>query len=243
MKASVTEQMARRTVITLTTFAAWASGCFPWPVVAQAASSAPTDAQVSEGAALSPPATQSESSESRPRFGSGPVQGRVIGSGSPSPGRLSVYGIIRPKAEIELRAGTCGVIEKVGFHEGATVRKGQLLVELASPGLAAESVAAEEQFKRTDLEYRRLRAVADQHAELVAAGSLEQAKAALEKSRANLEVKQEQSARTRVLAPWDGVIGASKLQPGQAVTSNTVLASLYDLSAFKVEFPVSEAYI
>jgi len=178
-------------------------------------------------------------------------QGRSVSSEQPTspqrsaaqPAELSVWGVIQPNAKIELRARTSGVVEKIGFQEGATVRKGQLLVQLASPGLNAELAAAKAELKRTELESRRLRTVADQHPELVAAGSLEQAQAAMETSRANLELKQAQLAQTRVVAPWDGVIGASEIQPGESVTPNTPLGSLYDTSAFKVQFPVSAEYI
>lgn len=153
--------------------------------------------------------------------------------------QITVPGTIEPNAHIELRAPTGGLVEKIGFEDGASVRKGQLLVQFASPGLTAEVAAAEAELKRVDLDYRRLRAVADQHPELVANGSVEQAQAAMETSRANLQVKQARLAQTRIEAPWDGVMSAGDVQPGATVAPNAGLGSLYDLSAFKVRFGVA----
>lgn len=157
--------------------------------------------------------------------------------------QITIPGTIEPNAHIELRAPIGGVIEKIGFEEGASVHKGQLLVQLASPGLKAEVAAAEAEFKRSDVEYRRLRGVADRQPQLVAASDLEQAQGAMERSRANLQVKQAHLAQTRIEAPWDGVIGASDIQPGAAVAPNTGLGSLYDLSAFKVRFAVAPEFV
>jgi bla regulator protein blaR1 len=149
---------------------------------------------------------------------------------------VSIPGTIEPKAKIALHALKSGVIETIGFQEGAPVQQGQLLVQLASPTLRAELAAAEAEFKKADLTYQRLRQIAEGHPGLVAAQDLESAQSALAASRANLELKQKQLAQSQVVAPWAGVIGASDIQPGEAVTPNTSLGTLYDFSAFNVEF-------
>ncbi len=159
---------------------------------------------------------------------------------SAGPAEITLVGTIVPNAKIELRAGTTGVVEKIGFEEGDSVRKGQLLVQLASPGLSAEVAAAEADLKRTELDYHHL---SEAPQPLRPQGSLEQAQAAMEVSRANLQVKQTHLAAAKVEAPWDGVMGASEIQPGEVVAPNTRLGALYDLSSFKVQFGVPGEYI
>lgn len=184
-----------------------------------------------EGATASPPL--------RPEPQATPAQEKPAGKSV----QITLPGTIEPNAHIELRAPIGGVIERIGFEEGTSVRKGQLLVQLASPGLSAEVEAAEAELKRSDLELRRLRGVADHQPQVVAAAELEQAQAAMEASRANLRLKQARLAQTRIEAPWDGVISVTDVLPGAAVTPNTDLGSLYDLSAFKVRFGVTAEFV
>lgn len=170
------------------------------------------------------------------------TQAQVPPSEKPSarPVEITLQGTIVPNAKIEVRAGTSGTVEKVGFEEGDFVRKGQLLVQLASPGLSAEVAVAEAQLKRAELDYRPLSEVPERHRPQ---GSLEQAQAAVEVSRANLQVKQARLAATKIEAPWDGVMGASEIHRGEVVAPNTPLGALYDLSSFKVQFGVPGDYV
>ena len=104
----------------------------------------------------------------------------------------------------------------------------------------AELAAAEAEFNQAEAVYQRLPGMEDKN--VISQDSLQKARSAVDVSRANLEVKKGQLARTRILAPWDGVMGASDIQPGECVTPSTKLGILYDLSAFKVQFNVAAEY-
>jgi membrane fusion protein, multidrug efflux system len=148
------------------------------------------------------------------------VPWRVL-AGDGQPAQLTIMRTIQPNAKLELHTQIGGVIEKVGFREGAPVKQGQLLIQLASPGLTAELAAAEAEFNRVEAVYQRLHAMEDKN--VVSQDSLQQAQAAVEASRAHLEMKKGQLARARIVAPWDGVMGASDIQPGESVTPSTKL--------------------
>src|SRR5262249_45148720 len=50
-------------------------------------------------------------------------------------------------------------------------------------------------------------------------------------------------ARTEIRAPFDGVVGARTLSPGDYVNTQSVITTISDLSRIKVDFQVPERYI
>lgn len=155
--------------------------------------------------------------------------------------------------EISIQAQVTGTLEKIGYREGESVKKGQVLFVIdQDPYIAAlESAKAtvrqrSSELKQADREARRYaqlwaaKAVSRKEyddaasAADIARASLRQAKAAQKDAEINL-------AYTTVTAPSDGTAGRSLVNLGALVTSGTTqLATLSQPERLRVTFTLSE---
>tara|TARA_B100000700_G_scaffold241315_1_gene268488 strand:+ start:9662 stop:11047 length:1386 start_codon:yes stop_codon:yes gene_type:complete len=71
---------------------------------------------------------------------------------------------------------------------------------------------------------------------------LKRLQAQLERARAGLEVAERDAARSRVMAPFDGVITRIEAAPGDRVASGAALLSLYPLSGLELRARVPNRY-
>ncbi|MCU0791316.1 MAG: efflux RND transporter periplasmic adaptor subunit [Opitutaceae bacterium] len=154
---------------------------------------------------------------------------------------LEVTGTLEANESIAIQPELAGIVREIAFEEGQRVQKGALLARLDDAELKAQVAEAE---ARADLaRINRERAEA-----LAADGTLAQAELDRVRSEeratvAALELLRVRLARTRLVAPFDGVLGARQLAVGDYATPVAVLARLDDLSALKVSFRVPERSI
>ena len=139
---------------------------------------------------------------------------------------------------VELKAETSGVIEDVRFEEGQTVKKGALLFRLRDDeqkARLAEAVAnrdlADEVWDRTQQLVSRDAASEAQKDR--AAAELAVAKARVDLARLALD-------RTRITAPFDGVVGARYVAPGDRITDKKALVRIDAIDRLQLSFAVSE---
>ena len=154
--------------------------------------------------------------------------------------RFSTIGTIQADERVEIRSEISGVLERILFEEGSRVGKGQGLVELDDVELTAERDRA-----RHRLELARLRESRQQ--DLLAQGLTSQedydlALSQLNVLQAELRLAQAQLDKTRIKAPFSGVIGLRAVSPGAAITPQTRIATLQKLEPVKIEFSVPENY-
>jgi membrane fusion protein (multidrug efflux system) len=62
-------------------------------------------------------------------------------------------------------------------------------------------------------------------------------------NRASLELKRRQLKDARIYAPFEGVLGARLVSPGQVISRNTLLTTLVDLDPLKLEVNVPERFL
>jgi len=139
---------------------------------------------------------------------------------------LTAYGTVEPApatasgsaAVAHLAATVGGVVSRINVVEGQRVAKGDVLMELNSPGLTLKY--AEEELARQKKLY------AEQNTSL-----------------RNLQNAEAQLAVLRVVTPLSGVVTHVNVTPGAAVDVNTVVAEIVDLSRLTVraEIPASDA--
>jgi membrane fusion protein (multidrug efflux system) len=139
---------------------------------------------------------------------------------------------------VELKAETNGVIEEVRFEEGQTVKKGAVLFLLRDDeqkARLAEAVAnrdlAAEVWDRTQQLVSRDAASAAQKDR--AAAELAVAKARVDLARLAVE-------RTRLAAPFDGVVGARYVAPGDRITDKKALVRIDAIDRLQLSFAISE---
>lgn len=153
---------------------------------------------------------------------------------------LSLVGSLAPNETAQIRAEVSGQVRGVLFEEGEHVQRGKVLVRVDDSELRAQAAQAEARFRLAELNLKRSE-------DLTQAKSMSQAEADRMRSehasaQAELELLRVRLAKTEIKAPFDGIVAARTISPGDYITAATVITTLDDLSRLKVEFQVPERF-
>ncbi|MCW5644228.1 MAG: efflux RND transporter periplasmic adaptor subunit [Rhodoferax sp.] len=149
-------------------------------------------------------------------------------------------GTLRSRQSVMLRPEVAGRVREIGFADGATVRKGQVLVQLDDTLQRAEIKQAQAQVSIAQANLKR-------NQELVAQSFV--AQRVLDESNANLQVAEAQLAlacarwsRMAILAPFDGTVGIRNVNLGDYVKDGADLVNLEDISSMYADFRLPERF-
>jgi len=168
-----------------------------------------------------------------------PVQGEWVGT-------LEGY------VNAQIQPQVSGYLIRQDYHEGAFVKKGQLLFEIDPRPFQAvldqakgQLAQAEAQMANAETNVKRDIPEAEAHAipqsQLDSdTESLRGAKAAVEAGQASVEQAELNLGYTRVVSLVDGIAGINTVQVGNLVGPSTVLTAVSQVSPIKVYFPISE---
>jgi len=168
-----------------------------------------------------------------------PVQGEWVGT-------LEGY------VNAQIQPQVSGYLIRQDYHEGAFVKKGQLLFEIDPRPFQAvldqakgQLAQAEAQMANAELNVKRDIPEAEAHAIPQSqldtdTQSLRGAKAAVEAAQASVEQAELNLGYTRVVSLVDGIAGINTVQVGNLVGPSTVLTAVSQVSPIKVYFPISE---
>src|ERR1700720_2244038 len=168
-----------------------------------------------------------------------PVQGEWVGT-------LEGY------VNAQIQPQVSGYLIRQDYHEGALVKKGQLLFEIDPRPFQAlldqakgQLAQAEAQMANAELNVKRDIPEAEAHAIPQSqldtdTQSLRGAKAAVEASQASVEQAELNLGYTRVVSLIDGSAGINTVRVGNLVGPSTVLTAVSQVSPIKVYFPISE---
>jgi membrane fusion protein (multidrug efflux system) len=154
---------------------------------------------------------------------------------------LSLVGSVAANEMVEIKSETEGIIQEVLFEEGQHVEKGQLLLRLDETKLAAALAESESNFKLSQANFERAKQLLSD--KLISQQEFDQASATFNLNQATLELKRRQLKDARIYAPFEGIVGARNVSPGQVITKETVLTRLVDLDPVKVEVNVPERFL
>src|ERR1700719_1206337 len=168
-----------------------------------------------------------------------PVQGEWVGT-------LEGY------VNAQIQPQVSGYLIREDYHEGAFVKKGQLLFESDPRPFQAvldqakgQLAQAEAQMANAELNVKRDIPEAEAHAIPQSqldtdTQSLRAAKASVEADQASVEQATINLGYTRVVSLIDGIAGINTVQVGNLVGPSTVLTAVSQVSPIKVYFPISE---
>lgn len=153
---------------------------------------------------------------------------------------LSLVGSLAPNETAQIRAEISGQVRSVRFDEGQSVTKGQVLLQIDDSELRAQLAQTEARYNLAQLNLRRSE-------NLTEARSLSQAEADRTRSdfaaaEAELQLLRVRLAKMEIRAPFDGIVGARSISPGDYVTAATSITTLDDLSRLKIDFQVPERF-
>ncbi|HZW79749.1 MAG TPA: efflux RND transporter periplasmic adaptor subunit [Candidatus Deferrimicrobiaceae bacterium] len=168
-----------------------------------------------------------------------PVQGQWVGT-------LQGY------VNAQIQPQVSGYLIRQDYHEGAFVKKGQLLFEIdPRPFQAvldqAKGQLAQAEAQRANANINVNRDVPEAQAHAIPQSQLDTdtqsllgAKAAVEADQAAVEQAALNLGYTKVISWIDGIAGITTVQVGNFVVQSTVLTAVSQVNPIKVYFPISE---
>ncbi|MFI3330369.1 MAG: efflux RND transporter periplasmic adaptor subunit [Rikenellaceae bacterium] len=153
---------------------------------------------------------------------------------------FSTTGVLIPDESVDLIFETFGKIVELNFEEGSHVKKGDVLAQINDNYLVAQRDRLTSQLKLAqDRVYRQGELL---QRDAVSKEALEMVQTDLAILQADIEIIDAQIERTKLFAPFDGVIGLRQVSLGAYANQNTVVATLTRNQPLKVEFAIPERY-
>ncbi|MGH7720435.1 MAG: efflux RND transporter periplasmic adaptor subunit [Gemmatimonadaceae bacterium] len=161
-----------------------------------------------------------------------------------------ISGSIAPELEATVRAEVAGPVLQTYAEAGETVRRGELLARIDDTALRDSYLSAQSAVRAAEQAAQVARRNAERSARLEEAGAiaerdLEQANSnattaasQLADARARLVLAQEQLQKTRVRAPFAGIVSERNVSAGDAVQPGGEMFSVVDPSTMRLEASV-----
>ncbi len=126
------------------------------------------------------------------------------------------------------------------FKEGAAIAKGGLIARLDDVQLRAEEERAKAILEQRKVTYDRVKTITDEG--IGTAQSLDDAAAALKVAEAELALIRARLQKTRIVAPFAGIVGARKVSPGAFVRAGSPITELAQVARLRINFSAPERY-
>jgi membrane fusion protein (multidrug efflux system) len=151
---------------------------------------------------------------------------------------IDLVGQLDAEESVVLKTETEGIVDSIEFQEGDEVVAGRLLFRLRDGEQRAKLREAEAELSLAEDEFRRAKALAAQ--KTVSQSELDRATAEAEAARARRDLAQVALDRMSIRAPFDGVLGARMVSPGDRVSKNTGLMRIDAIKRLRLSFSVPE---
>ncbi len=155
--------------------------------------------------------------------------------------RFPLVASVAANESVLIKSEIDGTVETIAFQEGQRVQAGDLLIRLDTSKLAAAVADAEANFSLA--ESTRERAASMFRERTISAQEHDQALSAHASRKAALQLARQQLKDAEIKAPFEGVVGARLVSPGQVISRTLTLTSLVDADPVKVEFRIPERLV
>ncbi|HKV10207.1 MAG TPA: efflux RND transporter periplasmic adaptor subunit [Thermoanaerobaculia bacterium] len=154
------------------------------------------------------------------------------------PSAVTAIGTVTPVQGVTVSADLPGIVERISFASGGTVRAGQVLVKLDTRQEEAQLAAAEAQRNLAKLNFDRMRGLRE-------SGVIPQAdydRAAAEATQGEARVGEIRATIERkvIRAPFAGILGLRQVNLGQYLSPGSPVVSLQSLRPIYVNFAVPQ---
>jgi membrane fusion protein (multidrug efflux system) len=154
---------------------------------------------------------------------------------------FSAVGTLEASESISVVSELDAVVVRIPFREGEVIRRGELIAQLDDSQLAAEVARAEAVLAQGKVSYDRVKSIVELRA--AAPQDLDDAVAALHVAEAELALARARFEKTRIVAPFDGLIGARKVSEGTFLRSGQAITDLANIDDLRVIFSAPERFI
>jgi membrane fusion protein, multidrug efflux system len=155
-------------------------------------------------------------------------------------GFINTTGTIMANEEVEVKSEISGRITGLYFKEGSAVTKGQLLVKIDDADLQA-------QMNKLKIEIRLATEKESRQKQLLAASAISKeeydvTQTSVSLLRANESILRTSIAKTKIVAPFSGIIGLKNVSPGAIISPTNIIATIQNVQPLKLEFNIPEKY-
>lgn len=150
-------------------------------------------------------------------------------------------GTIEAIEEITVVSEIDATVISLPFEEGRQIRKGQLIAKLDDSQLTAEVLRTEALYEQSKSVYNRVKKIVDQNAGTLQ--GLDDALAEMKVAEANVKLANARLDKTKITAPFDGMIGARKVSVGSFLRSGQAITELANLNEIRISFSAPERFL
>lgn len=154
---------------------------------------------------------------------------------------ITITGRSNANMKVDLRAEAAGQIQKLHIDRGASVKKGDVLAEIEINERGARVAEAERLVKQRQSEFDAANTLAEQG--FVSRIRLNEAQAQLEAARAQLKQNTTTLQKTKITAPFDGIIQDRHIALGDFVNNGDMIFTLVNLDPMRFTGYLSERQI
>ncbi len=154
------------------------------------------------------------------------------------PATMGVIGTMEAVHGVTVSADLPGIVERIAFESGQSVRSGDLLVELDTRQERAQLAALEAQRDLARVNYDRMQKLVD--AGVISKMDYDQSMAQQKATEANVAEIRATIERKTIRAPFSGILGIRKINLGQYLPAGSAVVPLQSLSPIYVDFGVPQ---
>jgi membrane fusion protein (multidrug efflux system) len=154
---------------------------------------------------------------------------------------VEIPGQLESEYTVDVRSEVEGIIASIDFSEGQQVEAGRVLFRLRDDEQRARLQEAEAQLALAVDVHRRTQELAQRN--VSSAAQLDRASAELGVARARVEIVRVELEKTRIRAPYAGVVGARLVSAGERVLEDTRLVQLDAIDRLQLVFSLPEVSV
>jgi membrane fusion protein (multidrug efflux system) len=155
--------------------------------------------------------------------------------------KFEAVGTIEAIEEITVVSEINAAVVDLPFTEGSQINKGELIAQLDDSQIAAEVLSAEALYAQSLATYNRVKKVVEQNAGTPQ--DLDDALASLKVAEANLKLAQARLDKTRIAAPFSGMIGSRRVSVGSFLRTGEAITELANLNEIRINFSAPERFL
>jgi membrane fusion protein (multidrug efflux system) len=169
-----------------------------------------------------------------------PVETTVVATGVVAD-RFEAVGTIEAGEAITVVSEIDATVTSLPFREGQPIEQGGVIAQLDDATALAEVERAEALREQSRVTHERVKALFDERA--AAPQDLDDAGAGLKVAEANVALARERLSKTRITAPFAGLVGARRVSPGAYLRAGDAITDLASIREVKVTFSAPERYL
>lgn len=155
--------------------------------------------------------------------------------------KFEAVGTIEAIEEITVVSEINAAVVDLPFTEGSQINKGELIAQLDDSQIAAEVTRSEALYTQSLSTYNRVKKIVDEKAGTPQ--DLDDALASLKVAEANLKLAEARLNKTRIVAPFSGMIGSRRVSVGSFLLTGDAITELANLNEIRINFSAPEGFL